>query len=430
MANKLTVQSLNDKFTAAVLDSSNFIKESKNWAKDLFKKGTRSGTRATLYFDGMGETATADDIEGNDENGNAAMSIANMSGDVKQYAVPLVVGNSKGKVGWNEVEERFKMGTLDEDLVKPTANSMAEKLVRKVIDNSYLRSTGVVVAAKDAPTGQSGSFLALASALASLRKMRTGMTLVGHLDSDTMGYLSSLPVTAGVGHFDATSEKLKELYGDAAIGTFHRCPFIDEPFMPVIETDADPGANCAVDGDLEQSDISDGSDTCTLSIDGIANGVTVIKAGSVFTIAGVNRCTGAGTPLLNSPYAFVVQEDAEVTSNAADLKILPVYFNNAGYIPTVSVAKIEDDAAITWLTGANKKYAVGIIRAREALNWTPIEMPDIRGCENGSTTVPTMSFHTAFDGKIDDASNVGRLDAIYCGKIVDPRLVRTVYWEI
>ena len=30
MANKLTVQSLNDKFTAAVLDSSNFIKESKN----------------------------------------------------------------------------------------------------------------------------------------------------------------------------------------------------------------------------------------------------------------------------------------------------------------------------------------------------------------------------------------------------------------
>lgn len=430
MANKLTVQSLNDKFTAAVLDSSNFIKESKNYAKDLFKKGTRSGTRATLYFDGMGETATADDIEGNDENGNAAMSIANMSGDVKQYAVPLVVGNSKGKVSWTEVEERFKMGTLDEDLVKPTANSLAEKLVRKVIDNSYLRSTGVVVAAKDATTGQSGSFLALASALASLRKMRTGMTLVGHLDSDTMGYLASLPVTAGVGHFDATSDKLKDLYGDAAIGTFHRCPFIDEPFMPVIETDADPGANCAVDGDLEQSDITDGSDTCTLSIDGIANGVTVIKAGSVFTIAGVNRCTGAGTPLLNSPYAFVVQEDAEVTSNAADLKILPVYFNNAGYIPTVSVAKIEDNAAITWLTGANKKYAVGIIRAREALNWTPIEMPDIRGCENGSTTVPTMSFHTAFDGKIDDASNVGRLDAIYCGKIVDPRLVRTVYWEI
>ena len=59
MANTLTVQQLNDKFTAAVLDSSNFIKESKNWAgaKGLFKKGARPGEKATLYFDGMGETA-------------------------------------------------------------------------------------------------------------------------------------------------------------------------------------------------------------------------------------------------------------------------------------------------------------------------------------------------------------------------------------
>lgn len=425
MANKLTVQSLNDKFTAAVLDSSNFIKESKNYAKDLFKKGTRSGTRATLYFDGMGETAVNDDVES--EN---AMSVANMNGDVKQYGVPLVVGNAKGKVSWTVVEERFKMGTVDEDLVKPTANSMAEKLVRQVIDNSYLRSTGVVVAAKDEATGNSGNFLALASALASLRKMRTGMTLVGHLDSDTMGYLSSLPVTAGVGHFDATSEKLKELYGDAAIGTFHRCPFIDEPFMSVVETGDDPGANCAVAEDLEQDAIPDASDTCTLVIDGIAEGVDVIKKGSAFTIEGINRCTGAGTPLVNSPYAFVVQEDAEVADGEAELKILPVYFTGAGYIPTVSVAKIAEDAAITWLTGAEKKYAVGIVRAREALNWTPIEMLDIKGCENGSTTVPTMSFHTAFDGDFNEASNDGRLDTLFCGKIVDPRLVRTVYWEL
>lgn len=429
MANKLTVQQLNDKFTAAILDASNFIKESKNWAKDLFKKGARSGTKATLYFDGMGSTASSDDIEGNDENGNAAMSIAAMSGDVKQYGVPLVVGNTKGKISWTEVEERFKMGTLDEDLVKPTANSMAEKIVRKTIDNAYLRSTGVVVAAKNA-SGYSGSFQALAFAISSLRKMRTGMTLVGHLDSDTMGYLASLPVASGVDHFSAASDKLAELYGDAELGVFHKCPFIDEPFMPVIETGVAPGSSCKVNGEVDQDDVVDGSDTMDIAIDGIANGVSSIKAGSVFTISGVNRCTGAGTPLINSPYAFVVQKDATVTSNAATLKVLPVYFNAGGYIPTVSVDKIADNADITWLTGGEKKYAVGIIRAREALNWTPIEMTDIRGCENGSTTVPTMSVHTAFDGNIDDASNKGRIDAIYCGKIVDPRLVRTVYWEI
>ena len=408
MANAFTLQSFCDKITAATLDASSFIKESKNYAADLFKKGSKSGTRATLYFDGMGDIETSDDVEGNDDSGHAA----------------------KGKFTWTNVEERFKMGSLDEDIVKPTANALAERIVKKVINNAYLRSTGVVVAAKDAGTGQSGSFLALASAVASLRKVRKGMTLVGHLDSDTMGYLSSLPVTAGVGHFDQPSEKLAELYGEAAIGTFHRCPFIDEPFMPIITTGAAPGSSCRVNGQIVQSDITDGADTMEIAIDGIASGVSTIKAGSAFTIANVNRCTGSGTPLLNTPYTFVVQEDATVTSNAATLKVLPVYFTGLGYIPTVSVDKIADDAAITWLTGANKTYAVGIIRAREALNWTPVEMNDIKGCENAKTTVPTMAFHAAYDGDIDDASNVGRLDAIFNGKIVDPRLVRTIYWEI
>ena len=431
MHNAFTLQSFCDKITAATLDASSFIKESKNYAADLFKKGSKSGTRATLYFNGMGDIETSDDIEGNDDSGHAAMSISSMSGDVKQYSVPLVLGNAKGKFTWTNVEERFKMGTVDEDCVKPTADALAERIVKKVINNAYLRSTGVVVAAKDAGTGTSASFLPLAAALASLRKMRKGMTLVGHLDSDTMGVLSSLPVTAGVGHFDQPSEKLAELYGEAAIGTFHRCPFIDEPFMPVITTGAAPGASCLVNGEVDQDDVTDGADTMDIAIDGIASGVTTIKAGSAFTIANVSRCTGSGTPLVNTPYVFVVQKDAEVTSNAATLKVLPVYFNaGLGYIPTVSVDKIADNAAITWLTGANKTYAVGIVRSREALNWTPVEMNDIKGCENAKTTVPTMSFHAAYDGDIDDASNKGRLDAIFNGKIVDPRFVRTIYWEL
>lgn len=429
MANSLTLQSFNDKVTAATLDASSFIKESKNWAKDLFKKGSRSGTRATLYFDGMGDIETSDDVEGNDDSGHDAMSIASMNGDVKQYSVPLVLGNAKGKFSWKNVEERFKMKSLDEDIVKPTAEALAEKIVKKVIDNAYLRSTGVVVAPK-VDGKDSANFASLASAVASLRKMRKGLTLVGHLDSDTMAVLSSLPVTAGVGHFDQPSEKLAELYGEAAIGTFHRCPFIDEPFMPVITTGAAPGSSCAVNGEVDQDDVTDGADTMEIAIDGIASGVETIKAGSAFTIAGVNRCTGAGTPLINTPYTFVVQKDATVTSNAATLKVLPVYFTGLGYIPTVSVAKISDNAAITWLTGANKTYAVGIIRSREALNWTPVEFEDIEGCKNATTTTPTMSFHAAYDGDIDTASNKGRLDTIYNGKIVDPRFVRTVYWEL
>jgi len=417
MANKLTVQSLNDKFTAAILDASSFIKESKNYASSLFKKGARGGTTATLYFDGAGETAVTADAE-------SGMSISSMSGDVKQYSVQLKVGNAKGKLSWNNIEEYFKMDSLDDDLVKPTANALAEKLVKEVIAQSALRSTGVIIGSASAP-----SFATLASAASSLRKVRAGMTLVGHVDSDTNGALAALPVVAGNNHFDAPSEKLASLYGDAIVGTFHKVAVLDEPFMPIITTGASCGNSCLVNGEVTQSAVTDGADTMNIKIDGIQT-ATSIKAGSVFSISGVNRCTASGTELVGSPYHFVVQEDATVTSGAATLKVLPVYFTGAGYIPTVSVNKIADNSAITWITGANKSYAVSIIRAREALNWTPIEMQDIRGCENGKTTVPTMSCHTAFDGDINDASNTGRLDVLFSGKIVDPRLVRTIYWEL
>lgn len=421
MANILTVQSLNDKITAAIQDASNFIKESKDYCspKGLFKKGTRSGTKAMLYFDGRGEVQTTDDVEGQD-----AMDISKMNGDVKQYAVPLTVANSKGKTTWDVVEEMFKAGNIDEDFVKPTANAMAEDLIKKVIDNAYLRSTGVAISSFANP-----SFKALGAASASLRKMRVGMTLVGHMDTEVLSNLAALPVTAG-NTFNAASDKLKELYADAAIGTFQKVPYIDEPFMPAFTTGANPGTACKVNGAVTNDDRTDGADTMDIKIDGIT-GADVIKKGTVFAIAGVSRCTGAGTPLVGAPYHFVVQKDCAVSGGGATLKVLPVYFNdNTGYIPTVSVASIPDNADITWITGWNKTYSVGIVRAREALNWHPVEMLDIKGCENGKTTTPSMSVHTAFDGNIDNAQNKGRIDALFSGKIVDPRMVRTIYWEM
>lgn len=259
--------------------------------------------------------------------------------------------------------------------------------------------------------------------------MRTGMTLVGHMDSEVCGDLASLPVVNGVG-FSAPSDKLGELYGDAAIGTYHKVAYIDEPFMGVVSTGATPGNACKVNGALNNNTRVDGADTMDLKIDGIT-GAEVIKKGTAFTISGVYRCTAAGTALIGALYQFVVQADAVVSSGAATLKVLPVYFNdNTGYIPTVSVASIADNADINWVTGWNKNYSVGIVRAREALNWHPVEMNDIKGCENGKTTTPTMAVHTAFDGSIQTADNTGRIDALFSGKIVDPRLVRTIYWEM
>lgn len=417
MANILTVQSLNDKITAAIQDASNFIKESKDYCKprNLFGKGTRAGTTATLYFDGRGEVKVEDDVEA-----SGAMSIAGMNGDVKQYGVEINVGIAKGKTTWAAVDEMFKAGSIDEDFIKPTANALAEDLIKQVIGNSALRSTGVAFGKMSDP-----SFKVLGAAAASLRKMRTGMTLVGHIDSEVMGDLSSLPVVNGVG-FSAPSDKLGELYGEAAIGTFHKVPFIDEPFMPTITLGTNPGTGCSVKTAVSTA----GADV--ISIKGIT-GATVIKKGTPFTIAGVSRCTAAGTALVGTPYVFVAQEDAAVSSGSADVKVLPVYLANAGYIPTVSVASIAADAAITFVTpsdGWGKTYSVGIVRAREALNWHPIEMNDIKGCENGKTTTPSMSVHTAFDGDINSGDNTGRLDVLFSGKIVDPRLVRTIYWEM
>lgn len=171
-----------------------------------------------------------------------------------------------------------------------------------------------------------------------------------------------------------------------------------------------------------------GANTQSLVTDGWANSTAVLKAGDVFTLAGVyavNPVPGEGTtgktvmPFLQQ---FTVTADAtsDGTGNAT-LTISPAIITS-GPFQTVSAAP-ADNAAITVLGTESTAYPqnVGFHKNAFALVTCPLEMPDgasfkARESHNG------LSVRVVKDYDIDSDEDIIRLDILYGRKAIYPDL--------
>ncbi len=171
-----------------------------------------------------------------------------------------------------------------------------------------------------------------------------------------------------------------------------------------------------------------GANTQSLVTDGWANSTAVLKAGDVFTIAGVfavNPVPGEGTTGKTvMPYLqqFTVISDASSDgSGNATLTISPAIITS-GAQQTVSAAP-ADNAAITVLGTEGTAYPqnLGFQKNAFALVTVPLEMPDgaafkARESANG------LSVRVVKDYDIDTDEDVIRLDILYGRKAIYPDL--------
>lgn len=160
--------------------------------------------------------------------------------------------------------------------------------------------------------------------------------------------------------------------------------------------------------------------TQTLSIDGLS-GSNVLKAGDVFTIAGVymvNAKTKQSTGILQQ---FVITADATASSGAVDLTVSPPMISSGPH-QTVD-AEAADNAAITFVGTASTNYRQNMLFHKNAmaLAVVPMEMP--QGSVNGS-----RRSHKDFSVRVipvyDGTNDVSkwRMDILYGKKLIDPRL--------
>ena len=162
-----------------------------------------------------------------------------------------------------------------------------------------------------------------------------------------------------------------------------------------------------------------GANTQTLVTDGWTNSTAVLKAGDVFTIAGVyavNPVPGEGSTdktVMNYLQQFTVMADATSSgAGAATITISPAIVSS-GPQQTVSAAP-ADNAAITVLGTASTAYPqnLGFHKNAFALVTVPLEMPDgaafkARESHNG------LSLRVIKDYDFTNDKDQIRLDILY-----------------
>lgn len=170
-------------------------------------------------------------------------------------------------------------------------------------------------------------------------------------------------------------------------------------------------------------DTAKSSWTQTLDLDGWTGSVTnVLRAGDVFTIAGVymvNAKTKVATQHLQQ---FVVTESVNSTSSGATEVTISPPIISSGTHQTVGTAP-ADNAAVTILGAANTTYQqnLGYHKNAFALAVVPMDMPP--AAYNGSRQSYkgySVRVIPVYDGTNDRSS--WRLDMLYGRRLIDPRL--------
>ncbi len=135
-------------------------------------------------------------------------------------------------------------------------------------------------------------------------------------------------------------------------------------------TTGDYGGTTLVDDTVAEGDSS-------INIDGLTVATAQIKAGDVFTIAGVfsvNPQTKQSTGQLQQ---FVVTADATAATSNADLSVSPSFYAGSGALQNIS-ALPADNAAVTFLGAANTTYPQNIVFHKDTfvVATTDLIMPD------------------------------------------------------
>lgn len=169
--------------------------------------------------------------------------------------------------------------------------------------------------------------------------------------------------------------------------------------------------------------------TQSLITDGWTNSTTgILKAGDVFTIAGVFAVNPKTQATLSYLQQFVVTTDADsgASTGPSTLTISPPIISASGPHKTVSAAP-ADNAAITVLGTGATIYQQNLMFHKNcmALAVVPMEMPPgATGGSKASYKGFSVRVQPYYDGT-NDVSN-WRLDMLYGRKLIDPRLLTRI----
>ena len=333
-----------------------------------------------------------------------------------QYNIPFTAGDVNDGDISGSVREANEI--LDKKLMveAPLAAHLASDIQKRAANIAMAGAGGAVVAsANDIWTG-----LSLAASI--IQETYAAGELFG-----VMGPLMrGMAAHGAANQFNPVSD-ISKMWRDSAIERYARTDWYETPDVDMFEMgDVELGdGTWAMAADYDPA-------VGTLSIDSTDNTAAgTIKAGTVFSVAGVTQCDvfGADTSV---PFAFVVQEDATVASGAATLKVQPIYIKtDSGALCNVNAYPV-DDAAITCDLEAGKKYLRALVWDKAGIGTGFGRKAPIQGAKNFKfeSGERGLWFYGAYMGDIWNSANIWRLDVLTGSVVTRSNWVCTVFVPI
>ena len=351
------------------------------------------------------------------ENGMRDLSAVTLSNE--EFSKDLRISSANTSFSATALERVTNVDDFDKEIVQPRAVNYGETINEKIIDKAYTVA-GIAQTAALA----SLDFDALATTAGKLRENRA-TNLVGYMSPTVAAKLGS---KGSNGSF-LPPAILEPMYKDSQIGRFANVQW-KESKMPVFEVKA---ANVmaddwvidtsGVDGDAGTILIDDGSSQKNIS------GSTVIKKGSVFTIAGVYAKDVLGKDTTNLK-AFVVQEDATGTSGGK-ITLKVGEFKNTGAHANVSKMPAAADVPVPVNCGAAKTYSVVFVFEKGNIEYDAVEL-NTAGFESVTVSGIDSKIKTTalVDGDINTLTAKYRIDSAFVTGGIDDRRAALLFVEI
>ena len=351
------------------------------------------------------------------ENGMRDLSSVTLSNE--EFSKDLRVSSANTSFSATVLERVKNVDDFDKEIVQPRAVNYGETINEKIIDKAYTVA-GIAQTAALA----SLDFDALATTAGKLRENRA-TNLVGYMSPTVAAKLGS---KGSNGSF-LPPAILEPMYKDSQIGRFANVQW-KESKMPVFEVKA---ANVMADDWVIDTSGVDG-DAGTILIDDCSSqknisGSTVIKKGSVFTIAGVYAKDVLGKDTTNLK-AFVVQEDATgVSTGKITLKVGA--FKNTGAHANVSKMPAANDVPVPVNCGAAKTYSVVFVFEKGNIEYDAVEL-NTAGFESVTVSGIDSKIKTTalVDGDINTLTAKYRIDSAFVTGGIDDRRAALLFVEI
>lgn len=351
------------------------------------------------------------------ENGLRDISAVTLSNS--EFSKDLRITSANTAFSATALERVTSVDDFDKEIVQPRAVNYGETVNETVIDKAY-----TVAGIAQTAALSTLDFGALATTAGKLRENRA-TNLVGYMSPTVASKLGP----KGAGGFFLPPAILEPMYKDSQIGRFANVQW-KESKMPVFEVST---ANVmAADWVIDTSGVDGAAGTITID-DGASQKTistsTVIKKGSVFTIAGVYAKDVLGKNTTNLK-AFVVQEDAKgEATGKITLKVGA--FSDTGAHANVSVMPKATDVPVPVNCGAAKTYSVVFVFEKGNIEYDTVEL-NTAGFESVSVSGIDSKIKTIalVSGDINTLTAKYRIDSAFVTGGIDDRRAALLFVEI